>query len=89
MNWKLSTFDFKLGDIIKFVKALDPNKAHEHDGISIHMIKLCAFSISMFLHILPKNCLENECFHNLWEKANIVPAYKKGDKKLINTYWPV
>ena len=24
-----------------------------------------------------------------WKKASIVPAYKKGDKQLINNYWPV
>ena len=24
-----------------------------------------------------------------WKKANIVPAYEKGDNQLINNYWPV
>ena len=43
-----------LGDIIKFIKALDPNKAHGHDGISIPTIKVCAFSIPEPLHILLK-----------------------------------
>ena len=53
------------------------------------MIKLCAFSISKPLHILFKNSLENECFPSEWKKANIVLAYKKGDKQLINNYRPV
>ena len=56
---RLSTFDFSIGDVIKIIKALDPNKAHGHDGISIPMIKLCAFSISKPLDILFKNCLGN------------------------------
>ena len=41
------------------------------------------------LHILFKNCLENECFPNEWKKANIVHGHKKGDKQLINNYRPV
>ena len=86
---RLSTFDFSTGNILKFIKALNPNKAHGHDGISIRMIKLCAFSISKPLHILFKNSLENECFPGEWKKANIVLAYKKGDKQLINNYRPV
>ena len=47
-------------DIVKIAKALEPNKAHGHDKISIRMIKLCAFLISKPMHILSKNCLENE-----------------------------
>ena len=85
---RLSTFDFSTGNILKFIKALNPNKAHGLDGISIRMIKLCAFSISKPLHILFKNSLENECFPSEWKKANIVLAYKKGDKQLINNYRP-
>ena len=77
---RLFTFDFGTGDIINISKALVPNKAHRYDRISIRMIKLCALSISKPLHILFKNCLENECFPNKWKKASIAPAYKKGDK---------
>ena len=42
---RISTFDFSTCDSIKFIKALEPNKAHGHVGISVRMIKLCAFSI--------------------------------------------
>ena len=73
----LSTFDFSTRDIVKFIKVLDPNKAPGHDVMSIRMIKLCATSISKPLHILFRNCLENESFPNEWKKASIVPAYKK------------
>ena len=61
--------DFNTGDIIKFIKALDPNKAHGYDGIPIHMYKLYAFSISKPLDILFKNCLEKECFPKEWKDA--------------------
>ena len=74
---RLSTSDFSTGDTIKFIKALDPNKVHEHDGISIRVIKLCAFSISKVLHILLKNCFEHEFFPNEWKKANNFAALRK------------
>ena len=35
-----------------------------------------------------KNHLEKECFPNGWKKA-IAPAYKKGEKQLINNYWKI
>ena len=79
---RLSTFDFNTDDIVKFIKVLDPNKAHGHVGISIRMIKLHAFSMSKPLHILFKNCLGKECFPNEWKEANNVPSYKKGDKAI-------
>ena len=76
---KLPTFDLSTGDIIKFIKTLDPNKAHSHDGISIYMINLYAFSISKLLHILLKNCLKKEYLLNEWKKGNIALTFKKGE----------
>ena len=76
---KLPTFDLSTGDIIKFIKTLDPNKAHSHDGISIYMINLYAFSISKLLHFLLKNCLKKEYLPNEWKKANIALTFKKGE----------
>ena len=76
---KLPTFDLSTGDIIKFIKTLDPNKAHSHDGISIYMINLYAFSISKLLHILLKNCLKKEYLPNEWKKANIALTFKNGE----------
>ena len=35
LNWKTSE------DITKLIQNLDPNKAHGHDQISIHMLKIC------------------------------------------------
>ena len=65
---RLSTFNFSIGDIIKFIKALDPNKAHGHDGISI---KVCALSISKSLHILLKTI----------SKVNVSPMFLLTRKK--------
>ena len=43
---RLSTFEICSGGIVKIIRSLDPNKAHEHDEISIRMVKICASSIS-------------------------------------------
>ena len=85
----LSAFEFSISDISKVIRTLDLNMANGHDEISIPVRKLCASSISKPLHIICKNCLENESFLNERRKANIVPVYKKGAKQLINNYRPV
>ena len=63
-----------IGDIIK---KLDPKKAHGHDMISIHMLKLCGNSIWKSLEIIFKNCLKKVKFPNKWKKANVVQIHKK------------
>ena len=68
---------------------MGPNKDHEHDGISIRMIKLCPSSISKPLFSLFKHRLENECFPDEIKKANIVSIHQKGDKQLIQNHRPV
>ena len=42
---RLNTLHFSNNDIEKIMQNLDPNKAHGHDKISIHMIKICGISI--------------------------------------------
>ena len=54
---RISSFDISKDKITKIIGSLDPNKAHRHHGISIHILKLCASSISKplfshFKHIL-------------------------------------
>ena len=61
---RLSTFEVYSGDPERIILSLDPNKTHGQNEISIHMIKICASSISKPLTILFRNCLESECFPN-------------------------
>ena len=68
---------------------MDSNKGHEHNEISIRIIKLCSSSVSKPLAILFRNCLESECFPKEWKKAITVPVHKKHDKQLIKNYRPV
>ena len=41
----ISSINFSLDDIAEIIQTLDPNKAHGHDMISIHMLKICSNSI--------------------------------------------
>ena len=36
-----------------------------------------------------KNCLQTGTFPNNWKKSNVVPVHKKGDKQLLQNYYPV
>ena len=84
----LSTIRFTSDDILKIIRNLDRNKAHGHDMISIRMVKLCDASLCKPLELIFKSCLESGKFPLEWKKANVVPAYKKGDKqkKYLNEY---
>ena len=85
----LSTIIFLKADIYKIVKILYTNKAHGHDMISIHMIKLFGISICKTLEIIFQNCLRSGKFPLEWKKANVVPTFKRGEKQCIRNYRPV
>ena len=40
---RLRSLDFNEGEILKIIRALNINKAHGHNGISIRMIKICHY----------------------------------------------
>ena len=83
---RLSSVIFDDQDIIKIIRALNENKAHGHDDISIHIIKICDSSIVKPLSLIFKNCISCGIFPEVWKKSNVIPTYKKGDKQLINNY---
>ena len=53
------------------------------------MVKLCDASLCKPLELIFKSCLESGKFPLEWKKANVVPAYKKGDKQLLKSYRPI
>ena len=81
----LSTSYFAKEDILRRIKNLDPNKAHDYDEISIRMLKICGDSICRSLNIILKTCLRTGKFHLQWKKANISSIHKKGDKQAVKT----
>ena len=57
--------------------------------ISIRMLKICGESLSKPLEKIFKSCFEKGQFPNEWEKANVIPVHKKGDKQVSRNYRPV
>ena len=53
------------------------------------MVKLCDPSLCKPLELIFKLCLESGKFPLEWKKANVLPAYKKGDKQLLKNYRPI
>ena len=85
-NDRLSDIQFQENDIIKIIRSLDINKAHGHNDISIHMIKICDMAIVKPLFLIFQKCLKDGVFPDIWKKSNVVPIHKKGDKQLIQNY---
>ena len=86
---RLRSLDFNEGEILKIIRALNINKAHGHDDISIGMIKISDESLLKPLFILFKNSLKLSYYPDIWKKSNIIPAHKKNDKQLVNNYRPI
>ena len=57
--------------------------------VSIRMIKLCGISICKSLELFFQNYLRSSKFLSEWEKVNVVPTFKKGEKECIKNYRPV
>ena len=60
-------------DIIKIIRALNINKAHSHDDISIRMTKMCDYLCQYLTNITTGT------FPYIWKKSNI-PVHRKNDK---------
>ena len=78
---RLRSLGLNEGEILKIIRAVNINKAHGHDGISIRMIKICDESLLKPLLILFKNSLKLSYYPDIWKKSNIIPAHKKDDKQ--------
>ena len=57
--------------------------------ISVRMIIICDTSICRPLKIIFQSCLKSGKFPTKWEKANVVPVHKKGDKQILKNYRPI
>ena len=86
---RLNSLDFNEDEIIKIIRALNVNKAHGCDDISIRMIKICDKSLLKPLILLFKNSIKYSCYPDIWKRSNIIPVHKKNDKRLVDSYRPI
>ena len=66
----LRSLDFKEGAILKIIRALNINKAHGHNNVSIRMIKICDELLLKPLLILFKISLKLSCYPDIRKKSN-------------------
>ena len=81
--------DFNEGELPRIIRALNINKVHDHDDISIRMIKICDKSLLKPLTVLFVNSIKSSCYPDIWKKSNIIPLHKKNDKQLVENYRPI
>ena len=62
------------------------HKAHDHDGISIRMLKLCNLTKAKPLSIIYKNCLQQGVFIADQKKCNIISVHKKNSKQIVKNH---
>ena len=89
INAKLDTILLTTYKINSILKALNPNKAHGWDNISVKMIKICGEHISTPLELIFNYCVQNSCYPSRWKRGNIAPVHKKSDKNDIKNYRPI
>ena len=73
------TSAFSAEDIWKITQGLDPNKAHRHDNISIHMLKICVDDISKQLEVILSQVLASGSLPSEWKKV-ILSSFTKKDE---------
>ena len=77
-------------DVANVLRTLDNDKAHGPDGIPARLLtetesqiapSLCQlfFNKSLRIGVVPFD----------WKVANVVPAYKKGDREFVKNYRPI
>ena len=74
---RLQSFDLNEDEILKIIRALNVNKAHGHDGVSIRMIKICDKSILKPSLILFQNSIKLSFYPAIWKESDIIPAHRK------------
>ena len=72
---RLSSFSVNEEVILEIINALNINKAHGQDDISIRMIKLCSKSVVEPLSMIFNNCIDTGTFPDIWKRSNIIPVH--------------
>ena len=81
----ISTVTFTSDAIATLMQNFDPNKAHDHDMLSIRMLKLCGKSICKPLDLIFQSCIKHGEFPTECKKANVVPVHEKVTNRFLKT----
>ena len=80
-NWYLANIEFTKDDIKRITCNLDPNEAHGHGMISIHMLRMSGDAMIEPLLQIFKNCIKRGIFPDDWKKDKLYQFLKRWQKK--------
>ena len=83
---RIQSITFSESYVIKIIRTLDVNKAHDHDNTLVRKIKLYINSVAHPLTLIIQNSLADGTFPTQWKRTNIVPIHKKSDKEIVSNY---
>ena len=86
---RILSITFCESDFIKIIRVLVVNKAHDHDNISVRVIKLYTNSVVHLLTFMFQNSMVAGTFATQWKRASIVPNLKENGKQIVSNYRPV
>ena len=86
---QLVDIEFSAEDFKNIIHALNPNKSHGPDNISIRMLLICGDPILVPLDLIFRNIIQTGTYTDQWKYANVTPVHKKDDKQKIKNYRPI
>ena len=88
-NKKLADIEYVVEDLRNIIHALNSNKSHGPDNISIRMLQICGDSILDPLDLIFRNIIKTGIYPDQWKLANVTPVHKKDNKQSIRNYRPI
>ena len=75
--------------VLKLLQGLNPAKASGPDNLSPRVLKELSLQIAEPLTVIFQKSLHDGSVPNDWLQANVIPAFKKGQKYLCSNYRPI
>ena len=88
-NSRLTEINITSQMILDIICAMNPNKSHGCDNISIKMMHICRNQIVFPLKLIFESCVNTGVYPDLWKMSNVCPVHKKESKNLIKNYRPI
>ena len=80
---------FTEADIHEALKNIKTDTSPGPDGLSPLLLKNCASSLALPVHIIFKTSLTSCVFPRIWKDAHITPVFKDGSPQCVSNYRPI